>query len=185
MRQQEVDHILTVMLESYENVSDLNFTVDKPCQVESSGLLKAVDITPPIERLTPFQTEVIALNLIGGDRRLTRALLEQGSCDSSYQLAGKARFRVNIFSQKGYISTVMRQLATRVPTLDELKLPPAYRKMTQERNGIILITGATGTGKTTSLAAMLNEINETKSVHVISIEEKVMWTNLSCQHYTI
>ena len=177
MRQQEIDHILTVMLESYENVSDLNFTVDKPCQVESSGVLKPVDITPSIDRLTPFQTEVIALNLIGGDRRLTRALLGQGSCDSSYQLAGKARFRVNIFSQKGYFSTVMRQLATRVPTLDEMKLPTAYHKMTQERNGIILITGATGTGKTTSLAAMLNEINETKSVHVITLEDPVEYVH--------
>lgn len=177
MRQQEIDHILTVMLESYENVSDLNFTVDKPCQVESSGILKSVDMKPSIDRLTPYQTEVIALNLIGGDRRLTRALLGQGSCDASYQLAGKARFRVNIFSQKGYFSTVMRQLATRVPTLDEMKLPTAYRKMTQERNGIILITGATGTGKTTSLAAMLNEINETKSVHVITLEDPVEYVH--------
>ena len=123
MRQREVDHILTAMLESYDNVSDLNMTVDKPFQVESSGQLKAVNLNPPVERITPFQAEILALNLIGGDRRLTKILLSEGSCDSSYQLPGKARFRVNIFSQKGYYSTVMRQLATRVPTIEELKLP--------------------------------------------------------------
>jgi twitching motility protein PilT len=99
MRQQQIDHILTTMLESYENVSDLNMTVDKPFQVESSGVLKPVELTPPIEKLTPFQAEIMALNLINGDRRLTKMLLSEGSCDLSYQLAGKARFSVNVFSQ--------------------------------------------------------------------------------------
>ena len=98
MRQQQIDHILTSMLESYDNVSDLNITVDKPFQVESIGQLMPVKLTPPIERITPFQGEILALNLINGDRRLTRMLLGEGSCDTSYQLAGKARFRVNIFS---------------------------------------------------------------------------------------
>ena len=173
MRQQEVDHILTGMLSSHEDVSDLNMTVDKPFQVESSGQLLPVSLKPPVEKLTPFQTEIIALNLIGGDRRLTKALLSQGSCDSSYQLAGKARFRMNIFSQKGCYSIVMRQLATSVPTIKDLNLPPAFFKMTGEKNGIILVTGATGTGKTTSLAAFLNEINEQKSVHVVTLEDPV------------
>ena len=177
MRQQQIDHIFTAMLESHDNVSDLNMTVDKPFQVESSGELKSVTLNPPIDRLTPFQAEIVALNLINGDRRLTRALLSQGSCDLSYQLAGKARFRVNIFSQKGYLSTVMRQLATRVPTIEEMRLPPAFRKMTQERNGIILVTGATGTGKSTSLAAVLNEINEKKSVHVVTLEDPVEYVH--------
>ncbi|MBW1722120.1 MAG: PilT/PilU family type 4a pilus ATPase [Deltaproteobacteria bacterium] len=177
MRQQQIDHILTAMLESYDNVSDLNITVDKPFQVESAGELKPVSLNPPIERLTPFQAEIFALNLINGDRRLTRNLLREGSCDTSYQLAGKARFRVNIFSQKGYYSTVMRQLATRVPTIEELKLPGAFRKMAQERNGIILVTGATGTGKSTSLAAVLNLINETKSVHVVTLEDPVEYVH--------
>jgi twitching motility protein PilT len=161
------------MLESYDGVSDLNVTVDKPFQVESSGQLKAVSLRPPVNRLTPFQAEIFALNLINSDRRLTKMLLTEGSCDSSYQLAGKARFRVNIFSQKGYYSVVMRQLATRVPTLEEMNLPEAFRKMTAERNGIILVTGATGSGKSTSLAAVLNEINETKSVHVVTLEDPV------------
>ncbi len=173
MRQQQIDQLLSTMLSSYDDVSDINITVDKPFQVESSGELKPVSTNPPIERLTPFQTEIFALNLINGDRRLTKTLLTEGSCDSSYQLAGKARFRVNIFSQKGYYSIVMRQLATRVPTIDELKLPQAFKKMTEERNGIILVTGATGSGKSTSLAAVLNEINESRSVHVVTLEDPV------------
>jgi twitching motility protein PilT len=173
MKRQQVDNILTNMLESYEGVSDLLMTVDKPFQVEASGELKPVTLRPPIERLTPFQTESIALNIINSDRRLTKNLVTQGSCDSSYQLAGKARFRVNIFSQKGCYSIVMRQLATRIPTIDELKLPPAFKKIAEERNGIILVTGATGSGKSTSLAAVLNQINENKSVHVVTLEDPV------------
>ena len=177
MRQQQIDHILTTMLESYDNVSDLNMTVGKPFQVESAGELKPVVVTPPIEKLTPFQAEIMALNLINGDRRLTKMLLSEGSCDLSYQLAGKARFRVNVFSQKGYFSAVMRQLVTRVPTIEEMRLPSAFYDMSNERNGIILITGATGTGKTTSLAAVLNEINEKKSIHVVTLEDPVEYVH--------
>jgi len=173
MRKQQIDYILTTMLESHENVSDLNVTVDKPFQVEARGELMPVDLNPPVQAITPFQSEVFALNLIDGDRRLTRMLLADGSCDASYQLAGKARFRVNVFSQKGYYSTVMRQLATRIPTIEELNLPDAFHKMTEERNGIVLVTGATGSGKTTSLAAVLDEINEKSSVHVITLEDPV------------
>ncbi|MBW2334640.1 MAG: twitching motility protein, partial [Deltaproteobacteria bacterium] len=106
MRKQQIDHVLGAMLESYENVSDLNITVDKPFQVESSGDLKPVSLKPPVGRLTPFQAEIFALNMINNDRRLTKTLLTEGSCDLSYQLAGKARFRVNVFSQKGYYSVV-------------------------------------------------------------------------------
>ena len=177
MRKQQIDYILTTMLESHENVSDLNITVDKPFQVESAGELLPVSLDPPIHQLTPFQSETLALNLINRDRRLTRTLHSEGSCDSSYQLAGKARFRVNIFSQKGCYSVVMRQLATRVPTIEELGLPSSFSKMAEERNGIILVTGATGTGKTTSLAAVLNEINEKKSVHVITLEDPVEYVH--------
>ena len=178
MRQQQIDHVLTCMLKSHDNVSDLNMTVDKPFQVESSGELVPVSLTPPVDKLTPFQTEIFALNLLGGDRRLTRTLLSEGSCDLSYQLPGKARFRVNIFSQKSCYSIVMRQLATRVPTIEDLNLPPAFSKMTAEMNGIILLTGATGTGKTTSLAALLDKINETKSVHVVTLEDPVEYLHL-------
>jgi len=177
MRQQQIDFILSTMLESYDKVSDFNITVDKPLQVETAGQLQSVSISPPIDRLTPFQSEILAINLINGDRRLTRTLLEQGSCDLSYQLAGRARFRVNIFSQKGCFSTVMRQLYTRIPTIEELDLPEAFYKMTSERNGIIMVTGATGTGKTTSLAAVLNEINENRAIHVVTLEDPVEYVH--------
>jgi len=173
MKQQELDYILTSMLKAYDNVSDLNFTVDKPCQVEASGELKPVLGGPLPKKLTQFQTESIALNLIKGDHRLLKNLFSQGSCDISYQLAGKARFRVNIFSQRGCYSIAMRQLSTRVPTIKEMGLPNAFYRMAEERNGIVLVTGATGSGKSTSLAATLDQINEDKSVHVVTLEDPV------------
>ncbi|MCK4486819.1 MAG: PilT/PilU family type 4a pilus ATPase [Desulfobacterales bacterium] len=173
MTKQEIDHIMTRMLDSRQNVSDLNITVGKPFQVESSGVLTVVDLEPPFNELTPFQTEVFALNLINRDMRLTETLLNEGSCDLSYQLPGKARFRVNIFSQRGNYSIVLRKLETKIPTLKDLDLPGAFSKMAGEKNGIILMTGATGSGKSTSLAAILNEINEQKSVHVVTLEDPV------------
>ncbi|MGD9731640.1 MAG: type IV pilus twitching motility protein PilT [Desulfamplus sp.] len=173
MQKQEIDHILTKMLESYENVSDLNFTPGKPLQVEASGELIPVKMEPDFKLLTPFQTEIIAMNLIKQDRRLTEMLLNHGSCDLSYALGDKARFRVNIFSRSGQYSIVLRKLETKMPTIKSLNLPPAFNKMVQERNGIIFVTGATGSGKTTSLAAFLNHINETKSVHVITLEDPI------------
>lgn len=173
MRKQEVDHILTRMLDSYNNVSDLNLTVGKPLQVESSGQLVGVDMDPPLRELTPFQTEIFALNLISQDRRLTDILLNEGSCDLSYGLAGKARFRVNIFSQSGSYSIVLRKLESKIPTIKELNLPPSFYKMAEEKNGIIFVTGATGSGKSTSLAGVLDQINETKSVHIVTLEDPV------------
>jgi twitching motility protein PilT len=177
MRKQEVDYILGKMLDAYKNASDLNITVGRPFQVESSGQLTGVELDPPVQKLTPFQTEIIALNLINQDRRLTEILLSQGSCDSSYELPGKARFRVNIFSQRGNYSIVLRKLETRIPTLTEMNLPEAFHKMAEEKNGIILVTGATGSGKSTSLAALLNEINENKSVHVVTLEDPVEFSH--------
>lgn len=173
MRRQELDYILAKMLDSNDNVSDLNFTVGKPFQVENSGLLDEVEFDPPYGKLTPFQTEMIALNLIRGDRRLTENLIAEGSCDSSYELQGKARFRVNIFSQQGCYSIVMRKLETEIPTIQGMNLPDAFEQIAQEKNGIVLVTGATGSGKSTSLAAMLNAINEQKSVHVVTLEDPV------------
>lgn len=177
MRKEQIDQILTSMLESNEDVSDLNITVDKPFQVETDGILKPVSLNLPIERITPFQSEIVALNLLNGDRRLTKALLTKGSSDSSYQLAGKARFRVNVFSQKGCYSAVMRQLANRVPTIEELSLPHAFYKMALEKNGIVMLTGATGTGKSTSLAAILDEVNEKLPVHVVTLEDPVEYVH--------
>src|SRR5262249_29731884 len=145
----EIDDLLTLMLDSHDNVSDLNLTVDRPLQVEASGQLVGVPSDPPVESLTPFQTEIFALNLINGDRRLSQFLVQQGSCDSSYALGTRARFRVNIFQQRGNLSIVLRKLETKIPTLDDLKLPDAFRKMLDEKTGMILVTGATGSGKST------------------------------------
>jgi len=177
MREQEINFILGKMLDGYKNVSDLNITVGKPFQVETSGQLTGVEMDPPFPKLTPFQTEIFALNLIHQDRRLTEILLTEGSCDSSYELAGKARFRVNIFSQRGNYSIVLRKLETKIPTCEELNLPEAFYKMAEEKNGIILVTGATGSGKSTSLAGVLNEINEKKSVHIVTLEDPVEYTH--------
>ncbi len=161
------------MLDTYDNVSDLNITVGKPFQVETSGELAVVDMDPPFHEITPFQAEIFALNLINQNRRLTENLLLEGSCDSSYELPGKARFRTNIFSQRGNYSIVLRKLATKIPTCQELGIPGSFLEMAEEKNGIVLITGATGCGKSTSLAAILNEINDAKSVHVVTLEDPV------------
>ncbi len=173
MKKQQIDHLLTRMLDSHDNVSDLNLTPGKPLQVESSGQLVSVRIEPDYEVLTAFQTEIFALNLINNDRKLTETLLREGSCDLSYQLGTKARFRVNVFSRSGKYSIVLRKLETQIPTIEGLNLPKAFRPMADEKNGIIFVTGATGSGKTTSLAALLDKINETKSVHVITLEDPI------------
>ncbi|MDA8418486.1 MAG: twitching motility protein, partial [Desulfobacteraceae bacterium] len=114
MRQAEIDYWIASMLASQGNVSDLNITAGKPLQVESAGNLTPVAVSPGVSTLTPFQTEVLALNLINGNRRLLDDLAHNGSCDLSYSLEGKARFRVNIFSQKGNLSTVLRLLPTQI-----------------------------------------------------------------------
>jgi twitching motility protein PilT len=173
MRKNEIDHILTRMLDSHKNVSDLNLTVGKPPQVESAGVLLPVEMRPPIKELTPYQTEIMALNLINGDRRLTRDLIEHGSCDLSHSLPGKARFRVNIFSQTGNYSIVLRKLESKVPTIKSMNLPESFYDIASEKNGIVLFTGATGSGKTTSLAAILDKINGDQSVHVVTLEDPV------------
>ena len=173
MRKHEIDHILTKMLESRKNISDLNITPGKPLQVESSGELVPVHMEPDFKVLTPFQTEIFALNLINQDRRLTEILLKEGSCDLSYALGDKARFRVNIFSRSGSYSIVLRKLETKIPTIEDLDLPAPFHGMAEEKNGIIFVTGATGSGKSTSLAALLDKINETKSVHVITLEDPI------------
>jgi len=177
MRKPEIDHILTRMLESHPNISDFIITVDKPFQVDSAGQLVAVPLKPPFEKLTPFQTEIFAMNLINQDHRLMHALIKEGSCDLSYELPGIARFRVNIFSQLGNISIVLRKLESIVPSCAELGLPEAYYKISREKNGIVLVTGATGTGKTTSLAAVINEINNNSSVHIVTLEDPVEYTH--------
>jgi len=173
MRRNELDHLLAAMLDSHPDISDINFTVDKPPQVESGGKLVPITLEGALPRLTPYQTETLALNLIGGNRRLTETLIRTGSCDSSYALMDQVRFRVNIFSQRGHLSIVMRKLNTRIPTIEELKLPDILHQVAREKTGLVLITGATGSGKTTTLAALLDQVNETRSVHVITLEDPV------------
>jgi twitching motility protein PilT len=173
MTKAELDYILGTMLDFRENVSDLNLTTDKTLQVESSGELVAVPFDPPIEKLTPFQTEAMALQIIDRDRRLTEELVKNGSCDCSYSLGQKARFRVNIFSQRGNYSVILRKLTTEIPTVEQLNLPPVFHAMAKEKTGLILVTGSTGSGKSTTLAALLNELNESKPIHVVTLEDPV------------
>lgn len=173
MQRHELDRILTRMLEAHGPVSDLNFTVGHPPQVEHHGQLVPVDFDPPLPRLTPYQTEGIALALVGSDHRLTETLVRTGSCDLPYALGTTSRFRVNIFHQRGNLSIVLRRLSTEVPTIEKMGLPPVMRKLAEERNGLILVTGATGSGKSTTLAAVLDIINEQKAVHVVTLEDPV------------
>ena len=173
MTKAELDYILGTMLDSNKNVSDLNITVDKPLQVEASGELVGVAIDPPVEKLTSFQTETIALNIINRNRRLTEDLIKTGSCDSSYAIGQKARFRVNIFTQRGHYTIILRKLSTDIPSVDQLNLPPIFHTIAKEKTGLVLVTGATGSGKSTTLAALLNELNETKSMHIVTLEDPV------------
>ncbi len=173
MKKTEIDYWIAAMLESHPNVSDLNITVGKTLQVESAGILKSVAIQPPIKEITPFQAETFALNLIGNNKRLLTDLVVNGSCDLSYAYSDQARFRVNIFTTKGHITTVMRKLETSIPSIESMNFPHAFELMSSELNGIIIFTGATGTGKTTSLAALLNRINEERAVHVVTLEDPI------------
>src|SRR6266702_5371770 len=173
MRRPELDHILSTMLNSQPEVSDLLFTVDKPLQVEALGKLKPVACDPAIDKLTPFQTEMAALNLMGETQWHMMDLLRRGSCDTAYTLADKARFRISIFSQRGIYSIVLRKLNTVIPTLDWLKFPDIIKQIPREKTGLVLVTGATGSGKSTTLAAVLHEISHTKPVHIITLEDPV------------
>ena len=173
MKQTEIEYWITSMLAAYENVSDLNITVGKTLQVESAGVLMPVRVSPPVGTITPFQAEVFALNLIGNNKRLLRDLVEKGSCDLSYALNEQVRFRVNIFTQKGCFSTVLRKLETAIPTIRGMNFPSCFNKMSNELNGLILFTGATGSGKTTSLAALLHAINMERAVHVVTLEDPI------------
>lgn len=178
MRKAELDYILKTMLDSRPDASDLIFTVGKPPQIESSGRMEPVSFPgTPLEKLTPFQTETLSLNLINSDRRLIETLISEGSCDLSYELQGKTRFRVNIFSQRGSYSIVLRKLSADIPTIAELKIPDILARITEEKNGLVLVTGATGSGKSTTLAAVLRLFNETQALHIITLEDPVEFSH--------
>ena len=173
MNKQIIDDLLSAMITSREGVSDLLFTAGKPPLVEAYGWLHEF----PVEAPEPFfGAEVIhqlVAHFMNGDERLTRDLANWGSCDCSYALRDVARFRVNIFKQNGRTAIVMRKLQSAVPTIDQLGLPPIFREMIKEKNGIIFVTGATGSGKTTTLAAMLNELNEHQQIHIVTLEDPI------------
>jgi len=177
MKQPDIDYWIRTMLSSYDHVSDLNVTAGRPLQVEAAGEMQPVAVRPAVNNLTPFQTEVFALNLINNDQRLLTDLVKNGSCDLSYRLGEDMRFRVNVFSGRRNISTVLRKLETNIPTIPELALPEILNKVPREKNGLILVTGATGTGKSTTLAAILDEVNRTQPVHVVTLEDPIEYAH--------
>jgi len=177
VRTRELDNLLRTLLASGEGISDLNFTPGKPPQVEADGELRFPFTDPPLPELTPWMTEQIALNLLHGREELLRELLQGGSCDCAYDVPGLARFRVNIFSQRGFLSVVLRRLETRIPTIHDLVLPQVFEKMARLHKGLILVTGATGMGKSTTLAALIHEINMTRPVHVVTLEDPIEYVH--------
>src|SRR5437764_7045578 len=172
MKNFNLDAILEAMLKVSERVSDLNFSVGRPPQVEVDGVLVPVNF-PGLPRLTPYQTEMIAMHMLRGDRELTRLLLASGAVDLSYSIPQKTRFRVNIFSQRGTYAIVLRVIPEGVPTLEKLGLPDELHNVCKLRNGIVLVTGPTGSGKSTTLAAIIHEINRDYAYHIITIEDPV------------
>jgi twitching motility protein PilT len=173
MSSREIDFILNHILDKYPTVSDINITVGKAFQVEVDSELVPVDLPTPLAALTPFQTEIFALQLLNNDRRAIHLLLDQGSADISYAVGERARFRVNIFLGRGAYAIVMRRLATRIPTVEELRLPLILNEIGTEKNGLALVTGATGSGKSSTLAAVLRKVNQTRAVHVVTLEDPV------------
>ncbi len=161
------------MLASGEGVSDCLFITGKPPLVERYGKLQELPMEEPGAALQPAHTAAIAALLMAGSKRLQADLQETGSCDTSYAIEGIARFRVNIYRQNGHHGIVMRKLQSTVPTLESLGLPPIFQQMVLEKFGIIFFTGSTGSGKTTTLAALLDEINQTQEVHVVTLEDPI------------
>jgi twitching motility protein PilT len=173
MDRQTLDALLTGMLESAEGVSDLLFISGKPPLVEVHGRLNNFPLDAPESVLTPAFIEQLAGQIINGSERLRLEFSTTGSCDCSYAIENLARFRVNIFKQNGRHAIVMRKLQSQIPSLDLLGLPPIFREIVKEKDGIVLLTGGTGTGKTTTLAAMLNELNETQEIHIVTLEDPI------------
>ena len=171
MLRSHFDHLIGLALAQAPSLSDVLFTVGKRVQAEQFGELKDLDL--PLSPLVARQTEAMAQVLLGRSVRLYRDLMRQGSCDLSYEHPSKIRFRVNIFWQRGSLALVLRQLSATTPTMAQLGLPAQFGNMSKEKFGLILVTGATGTGKSTSLAALIDEINSTKAVHIVTLEDPV------------
>jgi twitching motility protein PilT len=126
-----------------------------------------------LERLLPYQTELIVMRLLAGKRDVSEKLIRTGSTDLSYSLARRTRFRVNVFQQRGTYSTVLRVIPNKIPTVEELGIPPQINQIAEERNGIVLLTGPTGSGKSTTLAAIISRINRDRAYHIITIEDPI------------
>ena len=164
--------LLAAMLRATEKVSDLIFSPGRPPQVEVYGQLIPVE-GPGLRLLTADDTRRIASDLIGDNKQAINMLREQGSCDISFGLPGLARFRVNIFIQRGSCAVVMRVIPTAIPEFAALGLPPQLGDIANLRDGIVLVTGARGSGKSSTLAALLDRINEKQTCHIITIEDPI------------
>ena len=169
--------ILTRMLDSGSGISDLFFSPGRPPQVEKQGVLMPVAI-PELPVLRPEDTSRIARDLVGQHAVALRTLKDEGSCDLSYSLPERTRFRVNVFRQRGTFAIVMRVIASKIPTLADLKLPSALADAAALKNGIVLVTGPTGSGKSSTLAAIIDLINETRAEHILTIEDPIEFLHL-------
>ncbi len=169
----ELDRLLTAMIQSAEGISDLLFVAGKPPQVEVHGALESLAFEWPESVLTGDRIESLAGAIINNNAKLLRDLAEHGSCDCSYALGNCCRFRVNIYRQNGSYAMVLRRLQSEIPSLESLQLPAAFQEIVKEKNGLIFVTGGSGNGKTTTLAALLNEINRNHKVHIVSLEDPI------------
>ncbi len=164
--------LVEAMLDSGHGISDLVFSPGRPPQVEQHGQLMPVRV-PGLDMLTTEDTARIAFDLVAGHDQAIRTLRDQGACDLSYSLPARARFRVNVFRQRGSFAAVMRVIATRIPTLHDLSLPATLADVAALKSGIVLVTGPTGSGKSSTLAAIIDLINETRAEHIITIEDPI------------
>jgi twitching motility protein PilT len=164
--------IIERMLLVSDKISDLNFSVGQLPQVEINGKLTPVQPLG-MQKLTPYQTEIIAMALMQGNPDAAERLANTGTADLSYSLPSRARFRVNIFQQRGVYSIVMRVIPTDIPTLKSLGLPEQLEEIADLRNGLVLMTGPTGSGKSSTQAAIIDIINEKKHYHVVTIEDPI------------
>ena len=169
--------IVATMLQISKQVSDLIFSPGRPPQVELNGQLREVNIAG-VGKLLPDATRRIAADLIGKNDLVAGKLEKEGSTDLSYSLPGMARFRVNIFRQRGSYAIVMRVIPMSVPDFKALNLPPQLAEIAELRNGIVLVTGPTGSGKSSTLAAILNKINEDKAYHILTIEDPIEFLHM-------
>ena len=170
------------MLRVSNRVSDLIFSPGTLPHVEVSGKLVPVKI-PGLQLLVPQDTHRISDELIGSNKQAIASLHDQGSCDISYSLPGQCRFRVNIFVQRGSHAIVMRVIPKSIPSFADLKLPPQLAEIAGLRNGVVLVTGPTGSGKSSTMAAILDRINETQAYHIITIEDPVEFLPFSLFKY--